>query len=225
MNDHRVVKVLLLFFTASAAVAAIPAQISNFASPAYWGMAHSGGAVAEIGNAYWLNPALPSYEPPYSIHLYESFLPGTGIYISELSGHYRFGEKHVVSSGLNVENYGKFEARDSEGIPEGEFTASQYQYFLGYTYRLSAHFRAGAQMVMQGNRIDVSREHAVFLRYGFVYAFGARDNMLGFSGVTDGLENRWRALFSHELEYLPVRLNIDFRWYGDDLDPAVFPGP
>ncbi len=223
MNRNKVLTGFALLLTAVTAFAALPAQVSNFASPAYWGMAHSGGAVEAVGNAYWLNPALPAYDAPYSLHLHEAFLPGTGIYISEFSGHYRFADKHVLLSGLNFENYGSFEARDSEGIPEGEFTASQYQYFLGYAYRFSPHFRAGIQAVVQGNRIEASREHAGFLRYGFTYAFGERENMLAFSGVTDGLEHRWRASFSHELEYLPVRLNLDLRGYDGDGTPAAFP--
>ncbi|MDZ7820958.1 MAG: peptidase MA family metallohydrolase [Candidatus Marinimicrobia bacterium] len=223
MNRNKVLTGFAQLLAAVTAFAALPAQVSNFAYPAYWGMAHSGGAVEAVGNAYWLNPALPAYDAPYSLHLHEAFLPGTGIYISEFSGHYRFADKHVLISGLNFENYGSFEAFDSEGIPEGEFTASQYQYFLGYAYRLSPHFRAGIQAVVQGNRIKASREYAGFLRYGFTYAFGERENMPAFSGVTDGLEHRWRASFSHELEYLPVRLNLDLRGYDGDGTPAAFP--
>ncbi|MBN2780512.1 MAG: hypothetical protein JXR21_00945 [Candidatus Marinimicrobia bacterium] len=212
----------LLAFLAAPLFAQLPAQISNFASPAYWGMAHSGGAVAEVSTAYWLNPALSPYDRPYSLSLNEAFLPGTGITLTGLSGHYRIRGGHVLTTGLNFENYGSFEARDGDGIPEGEFTASQYQFFLGYAYRISERFAAGLQLVLQGDRIDESRENYTYLRYGFSYTFGARANMLAFSGVTNGLDSRWRASFSHRLEYLPLRLNIDFRWYGDDLDPASF---
>lgn len=210
---------LLLVFSLPL-TAALPTQMSNFASPAYWGMAHSGGAVAEVSNAYWINPALNPYNTPWSVNVNEAFLPGTGIFISELSGHYRFKEKHVVTTGLNFENYGTFDQRDIEGTLEGEFTAAQYQYFIGYGYRISDHFSAGAQFVVHGNRIDVSRESSTFLRYGLAYTFGKRDNVLAFSGATNGLDNAWRASFSHELEYLPLRLNIDFRWYGDDWFPS-----
>jgi len=212
---------VLLLFLAVSLQAALPSQTGNFASPAYWAMAHSGGAVTENGNGYWLNPALPAYHAPYSIHLNEAFLPGTGIFISELSGHYTLKEDHLLHAGLNFENYGRFEARDPEGIYEGEFTAAQYQVFFGYSYRISPHFRAGLQTVFQGNRIESSRDGAFFLRYGLSYSFGKRDNMLAFAGITDGLTNRWRASFSHELEYLPLRLNIDLRWRGDDWDPAA----
>ncbi|MCK4813235.1 MAG: hypothetical protein KAT14_04780 [Candidatus Marinimicrobia bacterium] len=213
---------IVLLFAAVPLSATLPTQTTNFASPAYWGMAHSGGAIADITNAYWLNPALCQYDAPYSISLNEAFLPGMDIYISELSGHYRVRPSHVLSSGFNFENYGNFEARDIEGTLQGEFTASQYQYFFGYAYQVSPHFAAGMQMVLHGNRIAESRETRAFLRYGFSYTFGKRDNMLAFSGITNGLDNRWRASISHELEYLPLRLNIDFRWYGDDWDPASF---
>ncbi|MCF7833335.1 MAG: hypothetical protein K9N05_07165, partial [Candidatus Marinimicrobia bacterium] len=203
-------------------MAALPTQMSNFASPAYWGMAHSGGAVADISNAYWINPALNPYNSLWSVNVNEAFLPGTGIFISELSGHYRFRPGHVISTGLNFENYGTFDQRDIEGTLEGEFTAAQYQYFIGYGYRISDHFSAGAQIVIQGDRINASRETYSYLRYGLSYTFGKRDNMLAFSGTTNGLDNAWRASFSHELEFLPLRMNIDFRWYGDDWDPTLF---
>jgi len=212
----------LLFIIALPALAALPAQMSNFASPAYWGMAHSGGAVKDISNAYWLNPALNPYDSPWSVNANEAFLPGTGIFISELSGHYRFSGDHVITSGLNFENYGSFDLRDIDGNLNGEFTAAQYQYFIGYGYRLSNHFSAGAQLVLQGDRISQSRQNYAYLRYGFAYTFGKRDNVLAFSGTTNGLDNAWRASFSHELEYLPLRVNIDFRWQGDDWDPELF---
>lgn len=202
--------------------AALPAQMSNFASPAYWGMAHSGGAVSEVSNAYWINPALNPYDSPWSVNLNEAFLPGTGIFISELSGHYAFGNGHVVTSGLNFENYGSFNGRDIDGNLTEEFTAAQYQTFIGYGYKLSEHFSAGAQLVLQGDRISDSRQTHAYLRYGLAYTFGKRNDMLAFSGATNGLDNAWRASFSHELEYLPLRLNVDFRWHGDDWDPATF---
>lgn len=202
--------------------AALPLQTQNLASPAYWGLAHSGGALEEIRNAYWLNPALNSYEEKYIINLNEAFLPGSGIYISELSGHYRIPNAGLLQSGINYENYGNFESRDAEGIFLGNFTAAQYQYFLGYADEFGEHFSAGLQLVYFANRIDASRETYTFLRYGVRYRFGARDNMLAFSGMTDGMNKRWRASFSHELEYLPLRLNLDFRWYGDDGGIAQF---
>jgi len=202
--------------------AALPAQMSNFASPAYWGMAHSGGAVSDISNAYWVNPALNPYDSPWSVNLNEAFLPGTGIFISELSGHYAFGRGHVVTSGLNFENYGSFDARDLDGNLEGEFTAAQYQYFIGYGYKLSEHFSAGAQFVLQGDRISESRQTYTYLKYGLAYTFGKRHDVLAFSGATNGLDNAWRASYSFELEYLPLRLNIDFRWHGDDWASDLF---
>jgi hypothetical protein len=202
--------------------AALPSQMSNFASPAYWGMAHSGGAIADVSNAYWINPALNPYNTSWSVNVNEAFLPGTGIFISELSGHYRFLPGHVITSGLNFENYGSFEQRDIEGTLEGEFTAAQFQYFIGYGYKISDHFSAGAQLVFQGDRISESRKTYTYIKYGLAYTFGKRANVLAFSGVTNGLDNAWRASFSHELEYLPLRLNVDFRWYGDDWDPASF---
>ncbi|MEA2076993.1 MAG: hypothetical protein U9O95_03140 [Candidatus Marinimicrobia bacterium] len=218
----KAVIVFLLFIFGYPLMAALPTQMSNFASPAYWGMAHSGGAVADVSNAYWLNPALNPYNTPWSITVNEAFLPGMGIFISELSGHYRVADGHVVTSGLNFENYGSFDQRDINGTLEGEFTAAQYQYFIGYGYRMSDHFSAGAQLVIQGDRINESRETYTYLRYGLSYTFGKRDNVLAFSGATNGLDNTWRTSFSHELEYLPLRLNIDFRWYGDDWDPDSF---
>jgi hypothetical protein len=201
---------------------ALPLQTQNFASPAYWGMAHSGGAIAEVRNAYWLNPSLASYDQTYVINLNEAFLPGSGIFISELSGHYRFSAAGMIQGGLNFENYGSFDARDAEGILLGSFNAMQYQYFLGYARKLTQRFAAGLHLVVFGNRIETSKETAIFLRYGLSYRFGDRENMLAFSGVTDGMVNRWRASFSHQLEYLPLRLNLDFRWYGDDAEAASF---
>ena len=202
--------------------AALPTQMSNFASPAYWGMAHSGGAITDINNAYWINPALNPYDTPWSVNVNEAFLPGAGIFISELSGHYAFGQGHVITTGLNFENYGTFKQRDINGTLEGEFTASQSQYFIGYGYRLSDHFKAGLQFVLHSNRISSSREAASYLKYGLAYSFGKRENVLAFSGATNGLDNAWRASFSHELEYLPMRLNIDFRWQGDDWSSASY---
>jgi hypothetical protein len=123
---------------------------------------------------------------------------------------------------LNFENYGTFDERDLDGNLGGEFTAAQYQYFLGYGYRVSDHFSAGAQLVFQGDRISDSRQNYFYLKYGLAYTFGKRANVMAFSGASSGLSNAWRASFSHELEYLPLRLNIDFRWQGDDWDPASF---
>jgi hypothetical protein len=213
---------LLIFIGTLPVFAALPTQMSNYASPAYWGMAHSGGAVADVSNAYWINPALNPYDSPWSVNVNEAFIPGTGIFISELSGHYGFGKGHVITSGLNFENYGTFDERDLDGNLGGEFTAAQYQYFLGYAYRVSDHFSAGAQLVFQGDRISDSRQNYFYLKYGLAYTFGKRANVLAFSGASSGLSNAWRASFSHELEYLPLRLNVDFRWQGDDWDPTSF---
>ncbi len=212
----------ILSLMISPLLAELPSQTTNFASPAYWGMAHSGAAIADANSAYLLNPSLVPYDSPWSVNLNESFIPGVRINISEISGHYSFKENHAIVGGLNFENYGSFNERDLNGTLTGEFTAAQYQYFLGYAFKMSKHFKAGAQLVFQGNRISGTREASLFARYGFSYTFGERDNIIAFSGISDGLDNTWRASISHELEYLPLRLNIDFRWNGDDWDPQLF---
>lgn len=213
---------LIILVITSPLFAELPTQTSNFASPAYWGMAHSGAAIAEINNAYLLNPSLAPFNSSWSVNINEAFIPGMQISISELSGHYILKDDHALNGGINFENYGTFEQRDINGNLNGEFTAAQYQYFLGYAYKMSDHFQAGAQVVFQGNRISASRENSLYLRYGLSYSFGKRNNLLGFSGISDGLNNAWRASFSHELEYLPLRVNIDFRWHGDDWAPDLF---
>lgn len=213
--------IFIALIIASPLLAELPTQSSNFASPAYWGMAHSGGAIADVNNAYLLNPSFAPYHSAWSININEAFIPGLEISITELSGHYSVKDNQAITAGINFENYGNFEQRDINGTLTGEFTAAQYQYFLGYAYKISDHFKAGAQLVMHGNRISTSRENLLYLRYGLSYNFGERNNILSFSGISDGLDNAWRASVSHELEYLPLRLNIDFRWYGDDWDPAI----
>lgn len=221
-KENRLIRnAVILMVSLMPLYAELPLQASNLASPAYWGMAHSGTALNTVRNAYWLNPALGSYDHPYVINLNEAFLPGKGISFTELSGHYILG-KSMLQGGINYENYGSFDARDDEGIIRGTFTAAQYQCFAGYAQRITERFSAGIHLVLFGNRIDVSRENMLFIRYGFSYTFGKRDNMLAFSATTDGKSQRWRAAFSHELEYMPLRLNIDFRWYGDDYYPGIF---
>jgi hypothetical protein len=213
--------ILIILIITSPLFAELPAQTSNFASPAYWGMAHSGAAIAEINNTYLLNPSLVPFSSSWSVNINEAFIPGMQISISELSGHYIFKESHALNGGINFENYGTFEQRDINGNLNGEFSAAQYQVFLGYAYKMSDYFQAGAQLVFQGNRISTSRENSLYLRYGLSYSFAKQNDMIAFSGISDGLDNAWRASFSHELEYLPLRVNIDFRWQGDDWSQSL----
>lgn len=191
--------------------AGIPYQNDNYAVPAYLGMGHSGGATDGGVNTYWMNPALFSLDSPVSMSLSQAFIPGMGIGITEFSGMYALNDTRAVSAGVNFENYGEFTARDINGNELGEFSASQYQLMLGYHQYISPSFRGGVQLLYFNSQIESSHEASAFLRYGLVYRFGKREDQLALSGASDGQELLWRLSYSHKLEYLPLRLNMDVR--------------
>lgn len=205
----------LLVLIAGAAEAAIPFQYDNYAGASYNGLAHAGAAVDGAANSYWLNPGLFDTKAPYSATLSQAFIPGTGVSVSELSGTYSLNERDLISGGINYENYGEFTSRDLNGNDLGEFTAAQYQVMLGFHRQISASFRAGLQGIYYHDRIADSRESAAALKFGAVYTFGPRDDQAAFSALTDGEELLWRLAYSHKLEYLPLRLAVD--WRSDEL--------
>lgn len=210
MKKYQVIALLTLcLFTFLQA--GIPYQNDNFAVPAYLGMGHSGGATDGGVNTYWMNPALFNLDSPLSMSLSQAFIPGMGIGITEFSGMYALNDTKALSAGINFENYGQFTARDINGNELGEFTASQYQLMLGYHQYISPSFRGGVQLLYFNSQIESSYEANVFLRYGLVYRFGKRDDQLALSGASDGQELLWRLSYSHKLEYLPLRLNMDIR--------------
>lgn len=189
----------------------------NYGINQYWGMGQSGGSTDYFPNSFWINPALNN-DFKYSVSANVATLHD--ITISEISTRFRYGKKHFFSFGINYENYGTFNGRDEYGNSTNTFSASQSQYLFGYAIHISNHLSLGTNIIYLTNSIADSNYSTVNYQYGILLSTKDKINSFGIVNTSFSSANSssWRIAFSHQLEHLPLRLNIDYRLYDNKFD-------
>lgn len=208
--------IIILFFVLSSLYGQTN-NYENYGINQYWGMGQSGGSTDYFPNSFWINPALNN-DFKYSVSTNIAILHD--IRISEISSRFRYGKKHYFSFGINYENYGTFDGRDEYGNLTNTFNASQSQYLFGYAIHISNHLSLGTNIIYLMNSIADSNYSTVNYQYGMLLSTDDKINSLGIVKTSFPLENNstWRIAFSHQLEHLPLRINIDYRLYDDKFD-------
>lgn len=184
------------------------------ASPSYWGMARSGGALRDMSDQVWINPSLIPESFHYAFSANLGLMPAD-IRVSQLTGRYQFG-KHVISGGINHENYGEFERLDTEGYADGEFIAGRTQYFTAWSYGLSSKMQVGVSFRYLTDVIGNSREAFGVQSYG-ITIIPIKDKTrlsLAYTDYPDLMSDEIRFSLSHPLLYLPLTMNVDYRYRG-----------
>ncbi len=192
-------------------------NIENYGINQYWGMGQSGGSTNYFPNSFWINPALNN-DFKYTVSANIAVLHD--IRISEISSRFRYGKKHFFGFGINYENYGTFNGRDEYGNLTNDFTASQSQYLLGYAIHISNHLSLGTNIIYFTNSIADSNYSTFNSQYGILLSTKNKINSFGLinTSFSSGDNSSWRIAFSHQLEHLPLRINIDYRLYDDKFD-------
>jgi hypothetical protein len=223
--NKKILLTFLLFVSVSGVKADIIPETDILASPSYWGLARSGGALHVIPENVWINPSLIPANLNYSASAELSLLPA-GIRVTQLTG--RFSKrKNTVSIGLNNELYGEFDERDPEGVLTGDFTAGRIQYFAALSRRLSSKLSAGASARYVTDHIADSRDAYSVLSYGVTITLFQDKTHLAFVYTDYSLteQNHYRFSVTHHLEYLPLKMNIDYRYQGrHELDNLTLGG-
>lgn len=195
------------------------------ASPSYWGMARSGGALHVIPENVWINPSLIPVDLNYSASAELCLLPA-GIRITQVTGRYGAG-KNVYTVGLNNELYGEFDERDPDGVLTGDFTAGRVQYFSAISRRLSSKLSVGGSARYVSDHIADSRNAYAVLSYGVTITLFQDKTHFAFvySDYASLEQNFYRFSLTHHLEYLPLKMNIDYRYQGiHELDNLTLGG-
>lgn len=195
------------------------------ASPSYWGMARSGGALHVIPENVWINPSLIPANLSYSASAELSLLPA-GIRITQVTGRYSAG-KYMFTAGVNNELYGEFDERDPDGILTGNFSAGRIQYFSAFSSRLSSKLSIGGSARYVSDHIANSRDAYAVFSYGATITLFQDKTHFAFvySDYTAIDQNYYRVSLTHHLEYLPLKMNIDYRYQGiHELDNLTLGG-
>ncbi len=196
------------------AVAMETAENDILASSAYWGMGRSGGALKNLPGQVWINPSLVPDDFYASLSANISLLPAD-IRVSRISGRYKTG-RHVFSAGINYEHYGEFEERNTDGDLTGTFNAGRTQYFSAWSLELSSKLSLGVSTRYLSDFIDDSRDGFGMISYGIIMIPVREKTQIGFvySDFPEPAEDEIRIAISHPLQYIPLTLNLDYRYRG-----------
>jgi len=224
MRKTLVFIILLGGLTRSLSAQVVP-EADILASPEYWGIARSGGALKDLPDQVWINPSLIPGTFKYSLSANLALMPAD-IRVSQLTGRYQV-KKHVFSGGINYENYGDFERLDTEGYSNGNFSAGRTQYFSAWSYLLSSRLQVGASFRYVSENIASSRENFSVLTYGLTIIPVADKTRvsLAYTDYPEPMEDEIRISLSHPLLYLPLTMNLDYRTRGDhDIENLTLGG-
>lgn len=225
MMRKTLIFILLLGGLGSFLPAQVMPEADILASPEYWGIARSGGALKDLPDQVWINPSLIPEAFLYSLSANLALMPAD-IRVSQLTGRYKV-QKHVLTGGINHENYGDFERLDPEGYSDGDFSAGRTQFFSAWSYRLSSKLQAGASFRYVTEDIAASREHFRVFTYGLtIIPVADKTRMsVAYTDYPEPMEDEIRASLSHPLLYLPLIMNLDYRYRGEhDIENLTMGG-
>jgi len=127
-------------------------------------------------------------------------------------------------------NYGTFKGADENGRLTNEFGAGEAAFILGYANRLDENFYYGANVKFIYSGIENYSSSAVGFDVGLHYAVPSQQINVGFAILNVGTQlssyfNTKEDLpldfvigISKRLEYLPLRLSLDFHKLNEDRD-------
>ena len=145
-------------------------------------------------------------------------------YSTELEGIGRFG------AAVKYINYGTFKGFDENGSPTNDFGAGEVAFILGYANQLDENFYYGSNIKFIYSGIEKYSSTALALDLGLHYAVPSQQINIGFSILNIGSQlsyyiNTKEDLpldfvigVSKKLEYLPVRLSLDFHKLNEERD-------
>lgn len=189
-------------------------EVDILASPDYWGMARSGGAMCDLPDHVWINPSLIPDTFHYSLSAHLALMPGD-IRVSQITGRYSL-HSHVLSGGINYENYGEFEGFNADGFSEDAFHAGRTQIFAAWSYGLSSKLQVGFSYRYVSDKIATSQENFSVVTYGItlVPIKGKTRLSFAFTNYPENIDDEARFSITHPLRYLPVYVNVDYRYRG-----------
>jgi hypothetical protein len=127
-------------------------------------------------------------------------------------------------------NYGSFEGADEFANKTGEFGAGEVAFLIGYANQLDENFYYGANVKYIYSSIEKYSSSAVGFDVGLHYAVPSQQINVGFSILNIGTQissyiNTKEDLpldfiigISKRLEYLPLRLSLDFHKLNEERD-------
>jgi len=145
-------------------------------------------------------------------------------YSTELEGIGRFG------AAIKYINYGTFKGFDENASSTGDFGAGEVAFILGYANQLDENFYYGSNIKFIYSSIEKYSSTALALDLGLHYAVPSQQINIGFSILNIGSQmsyyiNTKEDLpldfvfgISKRLEYLPVRLSLDFHKLNEERD-------
>ncbi len=135
-----------------------------------------------------------------------------------------------VGGAIKYINYGTFTEADQDGKQLGQFGAGEAAFILGYSNELDENFYYGANIKYIFSNIADRSSSAIGFDVGLHYAFPAQQIDIGasitniggqLSSYYDTKENLPTDItigVSKQLEYLPLRLSLDFHRLNEQRD-------
>lgn len=145
-------------------------------------------------------------------------------YSSEFEGIGRFG------AAVKYINYGTFKGADENGRLTSDFGAGEVAFILGYANQLDENFYYGTNVKFIYSGIEKYSSSAIAFDVGLHYAVPSEQINVGFSILNVGTQlssyiNSKEELpldfvigVSKKLEYLPLRLSLDFHKLNEERD-------
>jgi hypothetical protein len=148
-------------------------------------------------------------------------------------------DKHINTfhGGITYVNYGKFDGRDEQGNPTGDFTGSEVALSLGYAYnipRTKLHLGANAKVI--SSTLETYNSFGLAADFGATYIDDKNDinyaivvrnvgtQLSTYSGVQEKLPLEVIAGISQELENVPIRWHLTLenlqKWKVGFANPA-----
>jgi len=155
------------------------------------------------------------------------------INLASLSYSTEFEDIGRFGAAVKYINYGTFKGADENGSPTSDFSAGEVAFILGYANQLDENFYYGSNVKFIYSGIEKYSSSAIAFDVGLHYAVPSQQINIGFSILNIGTQlssyiNSKEELpldfvigISKKLEYLPVRLSLDFHKLNEERDDFV----
>lgn len=152
------------------------------------------------------------------------------INLASLSYSTEFDDIGRFGAAVKYINYGTFEGADENGMLTSEFGAGEVAFILGYANQLDNNFYYGANAKFIYSGIEKYSSSAIGFDVGLHYAVPAEQLNIGFAILNVGtqltsyfdtkedLPLDFIIGISKRLEYLPLKLSLDFHKLNEERD-------
>lgn len=170
-------------------------------------------------NLAFYNPSLLNKDMHKTLALNFSSFP-VGIKFGSFAYAHQLKKWGMIDAGIHYVNYGKFVGADASALETGEFKASEYAIFTGYSRQLDSSFSIGANLKAIYSQLDTFNSFGLAADIAATYYNASKNftaavciknlgsQLTSYSGTKEKMPFEIQAATSIRLKHVPLRLSL-----------------